>query len=101
MCPLLAVVPWLAAMMQTLTPDLDGLSHTLLSLLQILTPMTMSNLMQMSQHLPPWGNLTCLALACLGREWMSWLNQQITNQKQAALSPKRLSSAPLMSALNG
>jgi len=88
-------------MMQTLTPDLDGLSHTLLSLLQILTPMTMSNLMQMSQHLPPWGNLTCLALACLGREWMSWLNQQITNQKQGALSPKRLSSAPLMSALNG
>jgi len=62
-------------MMQTLTPDPDGLSHRLLSLLQILTQITMSDLMQMSQHLPPWGDVTCLALTCLGREWMSWLDQ--------------------------
>ena len=59
LCLLLAVVPWLAAMMQTLTTHLDGPSHMLLSLLQMLTQMTTYDMMHMSQHLLPWGDVTC------------------------------------------
>ncbi len=61
----------------------------------------MPDLMQVSQHLLPWGNVTCLHLACIGREEVSCMEEHSNIQKQAAVFPRRLSSAPLMSSLDG
>ena len=72
----------------------------MLSVLQVLIQMTTSDLMQVSQHLSPWGDGTCLALACLGHGQLSWRDQQTTNETSAVSSTHFL-SAPLKSFLKG
>ena len=74
---------------------------------KVLTQLTMSELMPVSQHLSPWGDGTCLALACLGHGRMSWLVQLISYNHQSETScffsqeALHFSSAPVMLALHG
>ena len=72
----------------------------MLSVPQVMIQMTTSDLMQVSQHLSPWGNGTCLTLACLGHGQLSWRDQQTTNETSAVSSTHFL-SAPLKSFLKG
>lgn len=76
--------------MQTLTLELNmhrlnGLSQRRLFLLQS-DPVTMPELMQGSQHLLPWHNVTCLNLACVGSQEFE-LNGRASQHSETAVCP--------------